>query len=189
MIIRGQSINAIREKCRHWTRLAADEHYSSSPRFLINIPKCDHHFSYTTIRAPANLWQLNEILGKERVSLSRILLQSKAFFNLMIFQKKDRQVNFEMLCILPFSFFFTMFKNYSKCRILQHWKRSCLDWKVSWCYVRRNLRRILFHWLINICTSSHAVCRWIISSLSQSSHPWPRSTISKAIIERRHSET
>ena len=105
MIIRGQSINAIREKCRHWTRLAADEHYSS-PRFLINIPKCDHHFSYTTIRAPANLWQLNEILGKERVSVfSRILLQSKAFFNLMIFQK-NRQVNLKCCAFYLFLSFF-----------------------------------------------------------------------------------
>ena len=106
MIIRGQSINAIREKCRHWTRLAADEEHYSSPRFLINIPKCDHHFSYTTIRAPANLWQLNEILGKERVSVfSRILLQSKAFFNLMIFQK-NRQVNLKCCAFYLFLSFF-----------------------------------------------------------------------------------
>lgn len=72
MIIRGQSINAIilgelrqPEKCRrraaqppHWTQShwwascssAGPLAMAAQTRFLINIRKCDHHFSYTTIR-------------------------------------------------------------------------------------------------------------------------------------------
>lgn len=51
MIIRGQSITASRNA-------AAIGHSSADEqtRFLINIPKGDHHFSYTTIR----LWMTTE---------------------------------------------------------------------------------------------------------------------------------